>query len=179
MKKTQCEDCKEGREGFHIPLWNEMTYTVVPNWRVSKEANETPLAKAIKKHERQNYISVYCAGIACKHYKKIRLSSAWFGEGTVEDHVFCQDCYDQKQWFDAVCGGCVSGYPNCPFTEVFTYKYNHRRLTKEEKKTILRGHCPFRVNGIEIDISSKATYQQGKAILRGVNTYINYYFEGD
>ena len=141
-------------------------------------------------------VTIHCDGIDCNAEFTIPLPDGWDGEieaGMDGTNVFCPnpDCQLQKAFFDAVCPGCVAGFPECGLGHAFYYCRGSKGLTPAQRVTIEQGVCPFRVNGTlmmdtksgsldleDIYISTRAPVEAAHAVLRAVDAVMAAYHPG-
>jgi hypothetical protein len=130
-------------------------------------------------------IKINCDGIGCNSEITYTLPKDWscrIGDASYcgDNYVFCPKCKLQEQWFDAVCPGCVCGFPDCDLGHKFMY--NKITITKDELNTIRSGKCPCRTNGTLIgnrmdglrplDISEQANNEAGNALANAIDNFI-------
>lgn len=132
-------------------------------------------------------ITLSCQGITCMHSVDLPLPPGWTGDTEIEHGLYCSDeaCQAQQRWFDAVCPGCVEGYPGCNFFKAFAYSGRRRTITIQHLDHVAQGHCPYRTNGtlgltitptsqtIEaLDLSSRACPDDSIAVRQAVEAYM-------
>ena len=135
-------------------------------------------------------IYVTCKGITCNSKVSIDVPPGWSGVSDAELWCRKKDCRLQREWFGSVCPGCVGTYHDCGLGRSFAYS-GRRTITEDHLSTISSGVCPFRVNGTfainvhpewtgeieKLDLSERATAEEGEAVVRGIRAYIEKYKE--
>jgi len=134
-----------------------------------------------------NTIKIHCAGINCHSEIELTLPDGWQGTAYSEEDIWCPqiDCQLQKQFFDAVCPGCVAGpvSSTCPLYRLFAYSET-RAIEQTHYEVLQSGRCPSRVNGTSvvsigpsginmcrIDISSRPSADAGRAVATAIMNY--------
>ena len=135
-------------------------------------------------------IYVTCRGITCGSRVSIDVPPGWSGVSDTELWCSKDDCKLQREWFGSVCPGCVGGYPDCGLGRSFAYS-GRGTITEGHLSAISSGVCPFRVGGTftisvrpegigeieDLDLSERATAEEGEAVVRGIRAYIEKYKE--
>jgi len=135
-------------------------------------------------------LHIKCDGIMCDSQHTVVLET-WTARIPLDCHgdssyLFCDkpDCQEQEKFFDAQCPGCVASYPECGLGRAYAYG-DSKGLTAEQRKTLVRGICPFRVNGT-FSFSRETGFQTeslaeiapsaaGLAVLAGIDAYVAKY----
>lgn len=125
----------------------------------------------------------------CSKKKTLRaVADGWkvrHDEIDIERKAFCPDHAAVMPFFAAQCPGCVAGWPDCPLHESFAYRHSRApKLSEQERKYMLAGGCPRRVNGTfsadlaegiriaELNISDPAPKESAAALLAAIDAYV-------
>jgi hypothetical protein len=132
------------------------------------------------------HITLQCAGICCNNKIDIELPDGWHNRSYAScNDVYCGSCKQELEFFAAVCPGCIQGYPDCVFTEIYAYQFS-TGLTKDQERNILDGRCPKRHDGTfrakvgstkitPFDISDKAPKEASAFVVQQIKKYMKKY----